>query len=588
MPVPRRIPAALVFLPAIVLALPLCGLDLQVQRQTQDQQQQRRDVPAVRQAGTAIIAGRVVDHDTGRPLKRVQVTVTGAAVPQGASALTDADGRYTIPDLPSGRYNVNVSKAGFVTVSYGQRRPGRTGTPLSLRDGQQIKDVNFMLPRGSVIAGRVVDEDGEPVIGANVVAMRCQYLEGQQRLTPAGAGQTDDRGQYRMFALMPGNYYVSATARMPGARGGARYVTVPNVGSRMIVFDEVAGDGALDYAPTYYPGVSNVSDALIVPVNLCQEVTSVDIQLQEVLTARVSGSVLGPDGYAAASATVMLMPEDNRMATTGIGTYPGRTTPDGSFAFTGVPPGRYVAVARAVRSAQVLFARQLLSVAGQDLVGVDLALGPGATISGTVTFETSARQAPTDLSQIRITATPLTPMAGGVLTASASVSGSFTLANVGTTPQLVRATGQSMPWALKGVYLGGRDISDVAMEFKSGERITGVSVVFTDSTTEITGTVPDSTRQPLMDCLVIAFPVDSANWVPQSRRIVTSRPDENGRYHLRGLPSGDYLVIALDDADEGQWYDAALLEQLRPSAVRVALAEGETRSQDLKLVSLGR
>jgi hypothetical protein len=573
------------FLPAILLVVPLSGLDQQVLRQTQDQQQQpRRDAPAAQRAGTATIAGRVVDYDTSRPLKRVHVTVSGAGLSQDASALTDADGRYTIPDLPSGRYRVSVSKAGFVTVSYGERRPGRTGTPLSLGDGQQIKDVNLRLPRGSVIAGRVVDEDGEPVVGANVVAMRCQYLEGQQRLTPAGAGQTDDRGQYRMFALMPGNYYVSATSRMPGARGGGRFVNVPNAGSSMIVFDQVAGDGALDYAPTYYPGVSSVSDALVVPVNLCQEVASVDIQLQEVLTARVSGSVVGPDGSAVANAAVMLMPEDNRMASAGIGIYPGRATADGHFAFTAVPPGRYVVVALG----QLLFGRQVLTVAGQDVAGVDLALGPGATISGTVTFETSARQAPTDLSPIRITATPLTALAGGVETARASASGSFALANVGIAPQLIRADGASPPWALKGVYLGGRDISDVAMEFRSGERVTGVSVVFTDSTTEITGTVPDSNRQPLKDYLVIAFPADSANWVPKSRRIVTGRPDENGLYHLRGLPGGDYLVVAIDDADEGQWYDPVFLEQLRRGAVHVALAEGETRSQELKLVPLDR
>jgi hypothetical protein len=286
-----------------------------------------------------------------------------------------------------------------------------------------------------------------------------------------------------------------------------------------------------------------------------------------------------------------MMPDDNRMAGSNIGNYSGRTMRDGSFEINGVPPGRYIAVARgqAVRSAQLLFGRQLISVAGQDLMGVILPLAPGATISGTVSFESSANQAPTDVSQVRITATSVTPISGeSDGNTRASANGSFTLANVGSSAQLIRAAGPARPWTLKGVFLGGRDISDIAMEFKSGERVSGVSVIFTDASTEITGTVPDKDHQPMMDYLVVAFPVDTAFWVPQSRRIITSRPDQNGSYHLRGLPSGDYLVIAIDDADQGQWYDPAFLEQLRPSAVHVALAEGETKSQELKLISLDR
>src|SRR6185503_1762361 len=76
------------------------------------------------------------------------------------------------------------------------------------------------LPRGSVIAGHVSDEDGDPMPGANVRVMRYQYLQGDRRLTPAGNAQTDDKGQYRVWGLMPGDYYVSAVARSVGGRGG--------------------------------------------------------------------------------------------------------------------------------------------------------------------------------------------------------------------------------------------------------------------------------------------------------------------------------------------------------------------------------
>src|SRR5947207_1955013 len=82
---------------------------------------------------------------------------------------------FVLTELPAGRYTLTVSKSGFVSLSYGQRRPLQAGTPLQLADGEQLKGIQFQLPRGGVIAGRVLDEDGEPMAGAMVRVMRYQY-----------------------------------------------------------------------------------------------------------------------------------------------------------------------------------------------------------------------------------------------------------------------------------------------------------------------------------------------------------------------------------------------------------------------------
>src|SRR5207253_163015 len=171
--------------------------------------------------------------------------------------------------------------SGFVALSYGQRRPLQAGTPLQLGDGQQLKGIQFQLPRGSVIGGRVLDEDGEAMPGVMVRVMRYQYLQGERRLTPAGGGQTDDKGQYRVWGLMPGDYYVTAVARGgpagavpfgafgPGALGGPGGGG-PGGGGARGGFGGFAGRGgrggpgagpagndqeSINYAPTYYPGL---------------------------------------------------------------------------------------------------------------------------------------------------------------------------------------------------------------------------------------------------------------------------------------------------------------------------------------------
>src|SRR6185369_231233 len=177
---------------------------------------QTKDVPPP-PAGR--IMGRVLAADNGRPVKRARVYASAVELPGGRGMLTDDSGVFDLTELPAGRYTLTVSKSGFVSLSYGQRRPLQAGTPLQLAENQQLKGIQFQLPRGSVIGGRVLDEDGDAMPGVMVRVMRYQYLQGDRRLTPAGTAQTDDRGQYRVWGLMPGDYYVNALTRLPGLGG---------------------------------------------------------------------------------------------------------------------------------------------------------------------------------------------------------------------------------------------------------------------------------------------------------------------------------------------------------------------------------
>src|SRR6267143_4249095 len=217
--------------------------------------QHARDTPAQKDAPpppAGRITGRVTAADNGRPVKRARVFATAVELPGGRGVLTDDTGIFDLTELPAGRYTLTVSKSGFVSLAYGQRRPLQAGTPLQLGDGQQLKAIEFQLPRGSVIGGHVLDEDGDMMPGVMVRVMRYQYLQGQRRLTPAGTAQTDDKGQYRIWGLLPGDYYVNAVARggnmvVPfggpfggpggpagfggGGRGGGRNGPQPNGGN---------------------------------------------------------------------------------------------------------------------------------------------------------------------------------------------------------------------------------------------------------------------------------------------------------------------------------------------------------------------
>src|SRR5258708_21677581 len=172
-------------------------------------------LPPGRQAktGTGSLRGRVPANETGGAGRRARARISGPEIGT-KTALTGGQGRYEFRDLPAGRFLVSVSKSGFVTMQYGQNRPFEPGRPLDLADAQKMDKVDVSLPRGGVRAGRVVDELGEAVADADVTAMRMQFANGKRRLVPSGRNSTtNDLGQFRVYGLPPGEYYVSATVR---------------------------------------------------------------------------------------------------------------------------------------------------------------------------------------------------------------------------------------------------------------------------------------------------------------------------------------------------------------------------------------
>jgi hypothetical protein len=537
------------------------------------------------------ITGRVLAADNGRPVKRARVFATAAELPGGRGMLTDDSGVFDLTELPAGRYSLSVSKSGFVALSYGQRRPLQAGTPLQLADGQQMKGIEFQLPRGSVVSGRVLDEDGDAMPGVTVRVMRYQYLQGERRLTPAGNGQTDDKGMYRVWGLMPGEYYVNAIAR--GGGGGGGPFGGPGgpggFGGRGGRGGAPGAGGAPDqeqinYAPTYYPGVPSVAEAKPVNVGLSQEVLDISFNMQLVRVSRISGIVSNPDGTPVTSGNVNLMSDTGGGRGNQIGmSFGGRIQWDGAFTIGNVAPGRYILRARGDDSEVPQFAAQPISVTGVDVSDVIVTLSAGATISGTVSFLPGGSPAP-DYTQFRITA-PSTDQSefGPQSNARVDKDGHFSISGVSAGSHLIRPSNGSRTWILKSVTVGDRDVTDAPFPVRSGENVANVTVLFTDKQSEINGTLTTENGTPVPEYTVLVFPVDPALWRPQSRQISTARPDQTGKYRIRGLPPGDYYLATVDPSQQGEWFEPAYLDEHRSGAVRLLLAEGDVKTKDFKI-----
>src|SRR5581483_5190806 len=193
------------------------------------------------QPAATMISGRVVSDDTGAAVANARVSITTAA-PTAPVVLTDRDGAFTIA-RPGPGYTIVASKTGYARRDV-----------LPAADDQTVV---IRLIRSAVISGRVVDEFGDPIVGAPVMV---QPPTGSPQRQLEGV-TTDDLGEYRLSGLSGGSYVVSVTT--------TNAATLP---TRM--------GNALEYSPaqlkTYFPGVASQSDAEAVRVDSGDERTGVD------------------------------------------------------------------------------------------------------------------------------------------------------------------------------------------------------------------------------------------------------------------------------------------------------------------------
>ena len=170
--------------------------------------------------GHAAIRGRVLASDGGQPMRRATVRVSAPEVRVARTALTDADGRYDFRDLPAGRYSIQRVQARVrQTGPTGRHVPTARARPSRFPTPRPLTNIDIRLSRGAVITGRVIDEYGEPMPNASVMAMRRQYQQGQNRLIPSGErAQANDIGEYR--SLRPGSGPVLPVVDSAGVDAG--------------------------------------------------------------------------------------------------------------------------------------------------------------------------------------------------------------------------------------------------------------------------------------------------------------------------------------------------------------------------------
>jgi protocatechuate 3,4-dioxygenase beta subunit len=522
---------------------------------------------AAQKAGTAQLSGRVLGAESGRPLRRATVRAMSEGMREPRSATTDAQGRWTIKGLAPGKYTLTVTKGGYVTLSYGQKRPFEQGQPIDVANAQVLEKLDISLPKGGVITGRIQDEFGEPFAGIRVSTMRYRYLNGQRRLVSVGVTDTtDDIGQFRLHGLSPGDYYVSAS-------------------NASMSFD--ISEDRLGYATTYFPGTTMFGDAQKITVVEGQETPNINFDLAPTRVATISGTATTSQGKPLANALVMMT---SPMVQAGIPTIsPAMVRPDGSFSISNVTPGEYRLETFSIGDMQALasgisgpaeLASMPLTVTGEDITGLTLASIPTSAATGKIVFEgePDPKVTPGSLMVMGMAPVMTSFIPGGM----GKVKDDWTFEARGMIERRIFRVNPPPGWFLKKITVNDTDVTDTGIDFKSGEDVSGIEIVMTRQMATLDGTATKDGK-PTGDFVVVAFASDRGRWGPATRYVRTAKPDQNGRFTITGLPAEDYMVAALEYMETGEEADPDFLERVRANATRVRVDEGATKTVTLKV-----
>ncbi len=538
-----------------------------------------------------VLQGRVTNSQTGEALKKVSIRLTrhgsgagsmGAAPtsgPQGYSATSEADGSFRIENIEPGDYNLSGQRSGYLNTQYGAKGPMRSGTILSMRPGQQMTDINLALNPQAVIAGKVVDEDGDPIPGVMVQVLGQMWQRGKLRYFPRGSAATNDLGEFRSANLSPGKYYVCAQ-RM----GFGRMEEPP------------PAPGKPDIRPirTCYPDAVTFEAATPMDVKAGQDLSGVDIRLHSAQTYHVRGKLAGnvpPTDSQRFS--INLHPRDEQAFFFGNQTTVSKNQ---TFDIAGVAPGSYTLNVFIMRGEFQGLAQQPVDVSAGDVNDLVVTIVPPGSLHGGIRVDGTppAGTAAVNLTNVNVTLSPaeLGVMVGAMPNGKPNADGTFKLENVFPGKYYVQANTPAGTY-LKSIRFGQQEILGKELDLSEGAA-GDVEIVLRYGPAELDGTVQaaentaapagaSSTAQPASSTASIVLLPDVLNADGSGMRFANT--DQNAAFTLKNVPPGHYRAYAFEEINTNDLQNPDLVKQLESRGTEVELKENDRKQIQLPIIS---
>jgi hypothetical protein len=511
------------------------------------------------------IEGQILSLISGEPVRKADVFLTaGKPGASNHSAVSDAEGKFSIEGLEPGRYGLSAQRQGYVRQNYGARRPAGPGTILSLNESQALKGLVIKLIPQGVISGRVIDEEGEALSGVSVQALHYRYMRGRRRLVPfAAAVTTNDLGQYRVPNLQPGRYYVAASSLR---------------NTKLNADPTNASSAAQGYVPIYYANSTDASAAVAIDVAPGAEVGGIDLELLKARVFHARGKIInGSTGAPMSSSVLMLFrKEPGGMSPVPV-TMGAVQSAGGTFELSNVPRGSYTVVALSSDPQDPMLTMTSVEVADDDIDNLVITLGAGHDVPVAAVVE--GEKTSVDLSTVRLT------LVGEDNPMALPIAGQLDKDKKGqlkrVAPEKYRLVVTGLP---KGTYLKSAqlDHSDVlALGLDLRQHSGTLELVFSPTAGEITGMARTEKGEPVPGAIVTLVPKDPKRRPDLFRTIAT---DQNGNIHLSSVIPGEYKLYGWEDIEVGAIEDEEMQKTFDSNSVEVKIAAGASQSIQLTVI----
>jgi hypothetical protein len=503
---------------------------------------------------TGTVDGSVTNSISNAPIRKAVVTLRSIQQNFTYVAVSDESGVFRFARVEPDTYVVETAEAqGFQYNPVSGRMAA--GAQIAVAEDQHVTGVKVQMEPFGVITGKVVDEDGEPLRNVSVQALVYDYSRGVKVLQGRGYGETNDRGEYRIFDMVPGRYVIHAMLREAPVGPPQTHRNVQEWG----------------YPTLYYPGSSDPSQATSTQVSPGAEVSGIDFKIPRIPAYHIRGTLVGtpqgaPRNRIQVSACGGIATTDN------MNQFGATVQPDGTFDVIGILPGTWC-VMFAPRNGQgaISYARETVTVTDQSVDGVNLMLQEVAATPGAIQVDGQADQPPS----FGVSLQPLQPTANFPRNLNGPVKdGAFSIS--GATPGAYQVLLRGVPptMYLKSIRYGSQDVSDGVVPVKGDG--TSLTLVLGTDAGQLSGTVQTASGDPAASIRVTVAPADQyANRKDLMRATST---DLTGHFQVSGLAPGDYQVYAWEDLEAANL--APLVDFRREFGSRAATVTVHGNGQD--------
>jgi Carboxypeptidase regulatory-like domain len=520
-------------------------------------------------AGTGVISGTVVEASSGDPVRKAVVTATWQGSPRSwATTRTDSSGRFSFEALPPGKYNLTANKPGLGTASYGSNSVRELPDFVSLADGETCADLKLRILHSGSISGHVVDADGDPVPAVFVNMLRAGRNLGERTLVNYRGDSTNDRGEYKITGVDPGEYYLHAEPTNQRNRQG------PNA--------DIIG-------AQYYNGARNSNDAAALYLRGGEVLSGIDFHLLAEHPAKITGRVTGVPQLDPPVQTPGQFPprivnggrlihngqdpmveispaEGNQMWSNGV----GAQGPDYHFELPENAPGRYRVQARINVGDKTYYATQTVD-AGEGVTDILLNMYPAVEVKGHLKIEGPTARPPQTYTVVLAGPPPRRESSSSPV----AKDGSFTIKQVPPGEWILNINPASPGLFEKSVHLGDKDFLFKRVEIPPGLDAP-LNIVLSTNTATVEGEI-DSGRAG-----ILLTPVGM--WHTMARFYYSATTDATGKFKLTGVAPGKYKIFALEKIATANYRNPESADLLDPLGEEIEIAEGAKIQSHPKLI----